>query len=175
MTDETPRRRPWYQFKIRMILAAVLALSLPLAWYTWEIEKTDRQTEIGGILEGAGCEVSYEEIEPTVPQKLRTFLGDPTVNRVVTAVLVNEQFIHPNGDVISAGWHDFGDDQATYFQELPHLKVLSLSNTQVSDAGLEHLQDLTGLKVLHLNNTRVTSEGVEKLKTTLPNCSVINY
>jgi len=57
--------------------------------------------------------------------------------------------------------------------DLEHLKgvtsihSLELSNTQVSDAGLEHLKGLTDLIILDLRDTQVTDEGIEKLPVRL--------
>ena len=164
MTEETPRRRRWYQFRLRTLLVAILVLSLPLSWFAVEVEKTKRQRKIGAIIEGAGSTVSYEDAEPSVLQRIREFLGDDSVTRVVTAVLVNEEWVNEKGEVVNAGRDEFGDDEATYLKELPNLEILSLSNTQVSDAGLEHLKGLTNLKILWLDNTQITGSGLEHLK-----------
>ena len=172
MATNAPKRRRWFQFRLRTLLIAVLVLSLPLSWLTWEIEKMKRQRKIGAIIEGAGAVVSYEDAEPSVLQRIREFLGDDSVDIVVTAVLVNEEFVNEEGEVVNAGWDEFGDDEATYLRELPNLKILSLRNTQVSDAGLEQLEGLTNLKLLYLNDTQVTPEGVKKLQEALPNCKI---
>lgn len=199
MSDEAPQRHPRFQFRISMLLAAILVVSLLLSWCIWNIEQSKRQEEIGRILEGAGSIVAYEDVELTFPQKIRAFLGERIAHRVLTSVLVNEQLVNADGEVVDSGWRNFGDDEAAYLEELPNLKVLSLSNTRIgdaglthlkeltsietlylnntklSDAGLEHLNGLTGLKVLHLKNTQVTSEGVKKLQTAQPNCSHVEY
>lgn len=46
---------------------------------------------------------------------------------------------------------------------------VALTNTQVTDAGLEHLKGLTSLQELYLGNTQVTRAGVARLRTSLPN------
>ena len=44
--------------------------------------------------------------------------------------------------------------------------MLNLSDTAVSDAGLEHLKGLTSLMYLWVNGTQVTDAAVEKLQKT---------
>ena len=46
---------------------------------------------------------------------------------------------------------------------LSRLRVLSLDNTQVSDAGLKHLADLASLQTLNLENTQVSDAGLKHL------------
>jgi hypothetical protein len=47
-----------------------------------------------------------------------------------------------------------------------------LSETKVSDQGLEHLRGLSDLIELHLIKTEVTAAGVAKLQAALPNCKI---
>lgn len=165
MEDERPKRRKWFQFRLRTLLVAILVLSLSLSWYAVKVERIRRQKRIGSIIEGAGGTVSYERTEPPVPQWIRGLFGDDFF--VVTAVTVNEEWVIPEGEEVvnvPVGWDAFGDDEATYLKELPDLKVLSLNNTQVSDAGLKHLKRLTNLKILWLDNTQITDSGLEHLK-----------
>ena len=56
---------------------------------------------------------------------------------------------------------------------LTNLKVLALSNSQVSDAGLEHLKGLKNLEVLTLHNTQVTDAGVADLQQALPQLRIV--
>ena len=57
----------------------------------------------------------------------------------------------------------------------PRLKKLSLSNTQVTDAGLPSLRCLQELLELCLDRTAVTSRGVAALVTCLPHLQVSPY
>ena len=44
------------------------------------------------------------------------------------------------------------------------VKLVSLTNTQITDAGLEHLKKLTSLDTLLIDHTEVTDAGLEHLK-----------
>jgi len=57
-------------------------------------------------------------------------------------------------------------------KDLPGLFGLELTDTQVTDEGLEHLKGLTNLSSLDLRSTEVTDEGVKKLQQALPNCRI---
>jgi hypothetical protein len=52
------------------------------------------------------------------------------------------------------------------------LRILWLSGTQVSDAGIEHLKSLRGLQIVHLSETDVSQEAAKELERALPNCQV---
>jgi hypothetical protein len=53
------------------------------------------------------------------------------------------------------------------------LSGLDLSDSHVTDAGLDHLKELTRLQLLDLRGTKVTEKGVKKLQQSLPNCKII--
>ena len=57
-------------------------------------------------------------------------------------------------------------------RELRQLQSLSLADTQVTDAGLEHLKGLKELRSLDLTTTHVTDQGVKRLQQALPNCKI---
>jgi hypothetical protein len=56
---------------------------------------------------------------------------------------------------------------------LKNLRVLDLSNTPVTDAGLKHLEGLEQLRWLNLCNTKVTPAGVTALQKKLPDCKIV--
>ena len=51
-------------------------------------------------------------------------------------------------------------------------RILSLTGTDVTDAGLERLKGLSKLQRLKLQGTAVTEEGVKKLQESLPECKI---
>lgn len=60
MTDESPKRRRWFQFRLRTLLIAALVLSLPLSWFAWRMEKAKRQREAVQAIEKLGGEAYYD-------------------------------------------------------------------------------------------------------------------
>ncbi len=46
------------------------------------------------------------------------------------------------------------------------------AGTQITDAGLVHLEGLNNLQGLYLSNTPITDEGVEKFQQAPPNCEI---
>jgi hypothetical protein len=53
------------------------------------------------------------------------------------------------------------------------MQRLDLSNTQVTDVGLQSLHGNTGLQAIDVRGTKVTSEGVAALRKALPKVRVI--
>jgi hypothetical protein len=52
----------------------------------------------------------------------------------------------------------------SHIKDLTKLQFLNLTNTKVTDAGLEHFEGLTELKLLNLTGTAVTGAGLKHLK-----------
>ena len=65
------------------------------------------------------------------------------------------------------------DAGLVHLQVLTLLQDLSLRDTQVTDAGLIHLKRLNQLENIYLRGTRVTDRGIAELQKALPDC-VIN-
>jgi hypothetical protein len=55
---------------------------------------------------------------------------------------------------------------------MSQLQCLTLNDTKVTDAGLEHLKGLSRLQWLGLHGTQVTDEGRTKLLNALPNLMI---
>jgi internalin A len=58
---------------------------------------------------------------------------------------------------------------------LSNLQAMSLGNTNVSDAGLEHLKGLSKLQILDVKNTKVTHAGAQELRKALPKLKISRY
>ena len=56
------------------------------------------------------------------------------------------------------------DATLTHFRELPRLRRVELSSTQVTDAGLRHLEGLAQLQSLGLAGTNITDSGLRHLR-----------
>ena len=59
-----------------------------------------------------------------------------------------------------------------YLKGLTSLEELDLSDTQITDAGLEDLKGLTRLEELYLHGTQVTDAGIKELRKALPKCLI---
>ncbi len=70
-----------------------------------------------------------------------------------------------------------GDAQLEHLGEqlegLSGLRVLNLSRTPITDAGLEYLKGLTQLKSLDLSETNITEEGATRLSKALPTVLIL--
>jgi hypothetical protein len=49
---------------------------------------------------------------------------------------------------------------------------VTLDNTDITNAGLEHLKGLPNLRSLNLHKTKVTEEGLRQLREALPKCRI---
>jgi Leucine-rich repeat (LRR) protein len=59
-----------------------------------------------------------------------------------------------------------------YLNVFTKLQSLDLWHTNVTDAGLERLKGMVALQDLYLTGTRVTDAGVKKLQQALPKCHI---
>ena len=80
------------------------------------------------------------------------------------------------GGSFSSGILDLSDTEVTdagleQLKGVTGLEALALG-AKVTDAGLEHLKGLTELTFLQLFGTKVTDNGVDKLQAALPKCFI---
>jgi uncharacterized protein (TIGR03067 family) len=78
----------------------------------------------------------------------------------------------PNLRALSLSFTQMNDLGLACLKELPGLEALFLKVTRVTDAGLPHLYKMTGLREIDLTLTRVTDKGVAALKKALPRAKV---
>ena len=148
MTTESPKRRRWFQFRLRTLLIVVLVLSLPLSWFAVRMERARRQREAVEAIENALGWVTYEPAVPTAPDWARNVLGDDFFVDVVE---------------VRSGLNAFYDDPTVY--TMPNTERLSNTAPPVTDAWLEHITALTSLKKLYITGrTRITDVGLANLK-----------
>jgi hypothetical protein len=149
-----------FQFGVRSLLVCLLAVSVPLGWFAWELEKARRQREAVEAIVGMDGTVTYDYevdekwtpidgVEPSGPAWLRELLG---VDFFCTVVIVDCFFV------------EFGDKEAKYLLELTSLEKLLLVGTQITDNGLAHLNGMTNLETLWAVRTQITDEGLTHLK-----------
>jgi len=87
----------------------------------------------------------------------------------IAAIEKLEGEVNYSGTSVSLSNTQVTDAGLEHVKGLTKLWDLDLSNTQVTDAGLEHLKGLTNLVDLRIENTQVTDVGINDLKDTLPN------
>jgi hypothetical protein len=66
---------------------------------------------------------------------------------------------------------DVSNDELAALKEIKNLKVINLSNTNITDEGLAHLKIPT-LRFLKLQRTKTTRDGIKKLQAELPDTDV---
>jgi hypothetical protein len=65
-----------------------------------------------------------------------------------------------------------GNSDLIHLGRLPNLESLCLDGSPISDAGLQHLYPLKTLTRVSLSNTQVTQKGVDDLKHALPAATI---
>ena len=160
MTEKHPKRRRWFQFRLRTLLIAIVVLSLPLSWFAMRMKRVRRQRQAVATIERLGGYVQYEEGQVATPATaggvsqacwswLRSMLGDDFLFDVVEVA-----YLPP----------EFGDKDVACLKGLVNLGRLALIGTGISDAGLEHLQGMTSLEALLLDGTAITDAGLKYLE-----------
>ena len=59
-----------------------------------------------------------------------------------------------------------------FLKDWKTLETVTIIETNVTDAGLEHLAGLKHLRLLQAGRTKVTADGVKKLAAALPGCTI---
>ena len=83
-------------------------------------------------------------------------------------------FVIWDDESVSVSFHEavLADDELSIFEEFVIVDWLSLSDTGISDSGLQYLTKLNRMWHLDVDGTNVTDNGIERLKTALPDCDV---
>ena len=69
--------------------------------------------------------------------------------------------------------HQARDFELANLEHFPDLLELDVSDSLITDAGLEHLKPLTTLKKLAITNTQLTKAGMSEFRKTHPDCIVV--
>lgn len=173
------RIRKWFQFRLRTLLIAVLALSLPLSWFAVKMSRARRQREAVDAIERQAGQVTYDwEItvrrggQRPYPDWLVRLLGEDFFFDVVQTRfpsgfprheatcwknLVNIKRLYLDDSEVT-------DTELVHLKGLKRLENLGLKGTQITDTGLVHLEGITGLRALTLDRTQITDAGLVHLK-----------
>jgi hypothetical protein len=132
-----------FQYGIRSLMLLVVAVAVAFSWVAVEMRNERRQGEAASAIRKArgGVESQW------------TWLGRVLRDRSLVRV---KKVVVPEGSV--AG------DVFVHFGEIRELRLLGLSNGQVTDAGLVYLQGLKQLQGLCLDDTQVTDAGLVHLR-----------
>jgi hypothetical protein len=161
-------RRRRFQFGVRSLLVLAVAVALPLGWFSWEINKANRQGAAVAAIEELDGEVHWSE--PLGPRALRSLLGDGFLNSVWSVDFSSPKVTDDRLKELCSTWPvDLGSPKVTdagleHLAGLSRLLSLGLVGAQVSDAGLEHLKGLSQLRVLWLSGTKITDAGLKHLE-----------
>ena len=144
-----------FQFSLRSLLVATVAVAIPFSWLAVEMKKMREQRAAVEWVKKMGVYIRYD-YQPS----------NGTTNAPLGPVWLRKLF----GDDFFANVSEvqFNDTQLTdtgleRIKGLSELQGLSLTNTQVTDTGLEHLKGLTKLAKLSVNR-QVTDAGLDCLK-----------
>jgi hypothetical protein len=182
-----------FQFGVRSLLLFLVAVSIPLGWFAWEMQKARRQREAVEAILDAGASVLYDyrsdengavfdehlfpfgigREETSTPPWLRELFGDDffcdvTViwsigGRVTDSTLEHLKGVN-NVRTLHVPLNPITDNGLEHIRGLKTLTTLTLFGAQITDAGLEHLNGLNNLQTLSLNDTQVTDAGLENVK-----------
>ena len=175
------RRRGCFQFSLRTLLLAMLALGVVLGRFVQSVQK---QQQAVSRITGYGGHVTYDyqldawgefrrdssgnylrDLKPPGPRWLRRFVGDHYFQTAVRVWLGSEEGVGFLDRELEA--------LAGPLNSLPSLKVLDLTGSPITDAGLAHLRGLTQLKRLDLRGTKATNRGIQSLQRELPQCEIV--
>ena len=170
-TNQSPRKRPWFQFSLRTLLLAMAALGFVLAPLAlWVKDAVEQQREVDALIEeGAIVEFGRPRTWYQRSRLVRNMFSDSGVLDVTAIHLVVRPLCDEDCQrmrrftrVTSIVAQDslMTDAGIAALGDLQHLEELWILNSRVTDAGLASLAGLTKLRVLVLLNSEVTGEGL---------------
>ena len=177
MLYDRPVEGSRFQFSIRSLLLLTLAVAIPCSWLAVEIKAAKKQRETVEAIEQLDGRVYYLQ-ERSEPAWLQSPLGKDFFANIGTVELSSAHITDIElGRLNLKGLNQLEglyltDSKLTdaglqYLEGLPQLQALALggqSQTQITDAGLEHLMGMNQLQQLSLNHCQITDAGLERLK-----------
>jgi hypothetical protein len=142
-TDKPPRPQRWIPLSLKMFALILGTMTV------WTGIRAYRQYVVIREIERVNGVVHWTRQRG--PQWLRAALGQ-NLNRAVLDDILGVDFADS----------DASDSTLVYLKLLPHLEILSINRTSVTDAGLVHVAGLTSLKMLILG-TNIGDAGLSQL------------
>jgi hypothetical protein len=142
------RKRRWFQFSLRTLMIGTVVVAVIAGWLGRGIEHNRRESEVAKAVTSIGGTIFYDYErwgggwsrgpKPNGPGWLRAILGENCFSEVT---------------------------------------FVGLSDTIVTDADLpaieQNMSHLAHLKMLDVTRTKISAAGVKHLKAALPNCQVL--
>ena len=179
----------WYQFSLRSFLIVTVICALASAWIARQIERKRNEREAVEAIVKLGGWVVYDYVHdgkaanPPGPAWLRKLIGDNFFGEVVYVNLGRNSKMTeaywtkldqlPHVEILDLSESDVTDDDLVHLKGFSQLQGLRLVRTKVTDAGLEHLKGLTNLQWVSVNGTRIAATGAKEFHKTLPNCTIV--
>jgi hypothetical protein len=150
--------RQRFQFSFRSLLFFLAVLSIPLAWFAWEMDKARRQREVVERIVTVRGPVLYDYQE----RKLRRGVIPPPSPPGWLPRLLGHDFFC---DLVVVDWSrsPIGDDDLSPMRRMTKLERLWLNDTQITNRGLAHLEEMAELRMLSLGKTQITDGGLAHL------------
>ncbi len=182
------------RYSLRQLLIAITLIAIFLGFFSQSLLQARKQRQVVATINQLGGVVLYKiddhgdgwsqtESVVLLPSWLPSVLGEDVFANVGHVDLdgrsVRDADLQPFGDVFKDLEHLTLNNTQITDAGLEHLKGLSnlfflrLNSTQITDVGLVHIEGLTKLRWLDLGNTKVSAGGVKKLQQALPNCQII--
>jgi hypothetical protein len=173
----------WLQFRLRSLLAVMLAACCGLGWVAYlRGQAAEQQAAYDLIIAKRGLLTNFGRESARGPW-LRTILGKDVAARggcvefdrsgLTDADLARLSSLR-GLQRLSLSQNPLTDQGVTHLSKLRQLRYLSLEETNVSDAGLESLHACQSLEYLSLYRTRTTTAGVQRLRTACPHANIID-
>lgn len=171
------RRRRWFQFSLRSVLALMLLAGLGMSWLVAVKKKSERRMAAADAIIKAGGWVNYDyqvpanggrSAKPPGPAWLRTILGDDFFANATDAYITSAASLEQLGElsslrILHVADVPTGDNSLQQLSELNRLEELDVRGRLIDDNGLAYLRKLQHLRYLHLARTSITDTGLAKL------------
>jgi Leucine-rich repeat (LRR) protein len=141
MPEQTKPKLRWYQFSLRTLLLFVTAVAVFMSWFAVKMKQAQRQKEIVGKLGFVVYDYELDkdgnfngDAKPHVPDWMVNLLGIDFFANVVEVARLNGKY---------------GEDETLeILDELPELRKIELSPSDITDKLLEKLSILKSLRSL---------------------------
>jgi len=203
MTEPPPSSsrsvRRWLRFGLRTLLLVVLLVSVGLSWFVTKRNRAQKEEAAVKAIDGLGGYVLYDfqfddsgkfdrNRRRPGPKWLHERLGYYFFSHVVRVGTESSEGVGISDaelkllsghlasltrlKTLSLTDSPISDAGLESLRGLTQIEELDLSGTRVTDNGLRCLRDLRRLKTLNLKSTQVSAQGVQQLRQSLPDCKM---